>query len=230
MEPKIIQIRKSILNKNDQSAQKLRLNFERKNVFVLNLVSAPGSGKTELLQLILKKLKNNGLKVGAVVGDLATDNDAKRIARSGVAVKQINTDGNCHLDAEIIKHSIKKLNWQNLDFLFIENVGNLVCPANYDLGENLRIVMMSTTEGEDKPLKYPTMFNSADICLINKIDLEKNVGFNRNVAKKNIKKISPNIKIFRLSAKKDVGVDIFCNYLMKIKAKKTQSQKRFVKL
>lgn len=213
MKPKILQIRKGILENNDLAAQKLRKDFSQKNVLVINVVSSPGSGKTELLTLLIKKLIKSGLKVCAVVGDLATDNDALRLKSSGAPSYQINTNGNCHLDANMIEKSLKKVPWKSADILFIENVGNLVCPASYDLGENMRIILMSVTEGEDKPLKYPTMFNSADICIISKIDLSKAVDFNKKLAIQNITSVNPNIKIFESSAKKDIGVDKIIDYI-----------------
>lgn len=213
MKPKILQIRKGILENNDLAAQKLRKDFSQKNVLVINVVSSPGSGKTELLTLLIKKLIKSGLKVCAVVGDLATDNDALRLKSSGSPSYQINTNGNCHLDANMIEKSLKKVPWKSADILFIENVGNLVCPASYDLGENMRIILMSVTEGEDKPLKYPTMFNSADICIISKIDLSKAVDFNKKLAIQNITSVNPNIKIFESSAKKDIGVDKIIDYI-----------------
>jgi len=216
MRPKILQIRKGILESNDLAAQKLRKDFSQKNVLVINVVSSPGSGKTELLTLLIKKLITNGLKVCAVVGDLATDNDALRLKSSGAPSYQINTNGNCHLDANMIEKSLKKIPWKSADILFIENVGNLVCPASYDLGENMRIILMSVTEGEDKPLKYPTMFNSADICIISKMDLSKAVNFNEKLALQNITSVNPDIKIFNSSAKKDVGVDKIVNHIISL--------------
>ncbi|HWS48804.1 MAG TPA: hydrogenase nickel incorporation protein HypB [Candidatus Methanoperedens sp.] len=213
MKPKILQIRKGILESNDLAAQKLRKDFSQKNVLVINVVSSPGSGKTELLTILIKKLIKKGLKVCAVVGDLATDNDALRLKSSGASSYQINTNGNCHLDANMIEKSLKKVPWKSADILFIENVGNLVCPASYDLGENMRIILMSVTEGEDKPLKYPTMFNSADICIVSKIDLSEAVDFNKKLAIQNITSVNPNIKIFESSAKKGIGVDKIIDYI-----------------
>jgi hydrogenase nickel incorporation protein HypB len=214
MKPKILQIRKGILENNDILARKLRTDFSKRNILVINVVSSPGSGKTELLTILIKKLLKKNLRVCAVVGDLATDNDAIRLKSSGAPSYQINTNGNCHLDAQMIKKSLTKVPWENTDILFIENVGNLVCPASYDLGENIRMVLMSVTEGEDKPLKYPTMFNSADVCLISKIDLSQAVEFNHQLATQNIKSVSPNIKIFETSAKKDIGFEKLVSYII----------------
>jgi len=206
MKPKILAIRKGILEDNDRLAYTLRTKFIKNNVFVINVVSSPGSGKTELLIVLIKQLIAKGFKVSAVVGDLETDNDAKRLFASGADTYQINTNGNCHLDARMIEKSLKNILWQNSNILFIENVGNLVCPASYDLGENIRMVVLSTTEGEDKPLKYPTMFNSADVCVISKMDLADAVEFDEKTAVQNVHNVSPDIKLFKTSAKKDLGI------------------------
>lgn len=214
MKPKILNIRQGILEDNDRLAHSLRSKFNSHKVLVINVVSSPGSGKTELLSHLISKLIARGKKVCAVVGDLETDNDAKRIQASGAEAYQIKTHGNCHLDANLIKKSLKNINWQDADILFIENVGNLVCPASYDLGEGLRIVLMSVTEGEDKPLKYPTIFNSADICVISKTDLTAAVEFDEKTAIANITNISPDIKIIKTSAKKDEGLDELIDYLL----------------
>ena len=213
MKPKIIEIRKNVLNKNDKLAQKLRASFAGRKVFVVNVVSSPGSGKTELLKKLLKLMIERGLRVGAIVGDLATENDAKRLAESGAKVYQINTYDACHLDASMVERALAHFDLQALDFLFIENIGNLVCPASYDLGENIRMVLMAVTEGEDKPLKYPTMFRSADLCVITKMDLAKYVDFDEKTTVLNMKKISPRMKILTSSAKKDEGLEEIIEYL-----------------
>ncbi|PIP52747.1 hydrogenase accessory protein HypB [Candidatus Beckwithbacteria bacterium CG23_combo_of_CG06-09_8_20_14_all_34_8] len=220
MKTRILEIRKGILDDNDKLAHNLRQSFSKKGIFVVNVVSSPGSGKTELLTILSKKLVKKGWKVCVVVGDLATDNDAKRIQESGAQTYQINTNGNCHLDANMVKKSLRHIQYQDADILIIENVGNLVCPANYDLGENMRLVLMSTTEGEDKPSKYPTMFNSADICVLSKMDLAKATGFDEQLAIQNILNISPDIKIIKTSAKKDIGVDDLVNLFLSSKAVK----------
>lgn len=215
MKPKILIIRKGILESNDQLAHKLRAMFMQKGILVINVVSSPGSGKTELLTVLSKSLIKRGLKVCAVVGDLATDNDAQRLKHSGAETYQINTNGNCHLDANMIERSLKKVSWKTADVLFIENVGNLVCPANFDLGEDLRLVLMSVTEGEDKPSKYPTMFNSADLCVISKMDLAKATGFKERLAVQNIRNINPAMHIMKTSAKKNVGIKELASFLLK---------------
>jgi hydrogenase nickel incorporation protein HypB len=190
-------------------------------VLVLNLVSSPGTGKTAFLERTLFELRKRGARVAALVGDLETDNDARRLAASGAPVRQINTHGICHLDAEMIgKHldgwedvSLGGVALGGLDYLFIENVGNLVCPSSYDLGERIRVALLSVTEGEDKPLKYPTLFNSADAAVITKIDLAAPCEFDRGLALKNINEIRPGIRIFETSAKTGAGMEEWLGYL-----------------
>jgi hydrogenase nickel incorporation protein HypB len=170
---RIVEVRRNVLKANDAIAHELRARFEAAGVCVISVVSSPGSGKTAFLEKILRLLRERGLRVAALVGDLATDNDAARLARSGAPVKQIVTGTTCHLDASMVRHALGDWTLEGLDFLFIENVGNLVCPASYDLGEKARLVLLSVTEGEDKPLKYPSIFNSADIAVITKLDQQK---------------------------------------------------------
>src|ERR1700727_2865247 len=169
-QPRLIEVRKNVLKQNDLLARALREQFRAAGGFVVSLVSSPGSGKTMFLEKTLTLLRDN-YRVAALVGDLATENQAVRLARSQVPVKQITTGTLCHLEAAMVQNALQEWNLNELDFLFIENVGNLVCPSSYDLGENLRLVLISVTEGEDKPLKYPTIFNSADVALVTKIDL-----------------------------------------------------------
>jgi hydrogenase nickel incorporation protein HypB len=161
MKPRILELRKAVLDKNDEIARTLRARFEAAGVFVVNLVSSPGAGKTALLEETMRRMLERNWRVAAIVGDLATENDARRLARSGAPVRQIETGGLCHLEAELVARRLEGWALEELDFLFIENVGNLVCPSDYDLGEALRVVLLSTTEGEDKPNKYPPMFHSA---------------------------------------------------------------------
>src|ERR1700730_16207949 len=162
-QPRLVEVRQNVLKQNDLLARSLRQRFEEAGVFVVSLVSSPGAGKTTLLEKTLARLRENGYRVAALVGDLATENDAARLARSQAPVKQIITGTVRHLEAAMVQNALEGWNVNNLDFLFIENVGNLVCPSSYDLGEDLRFVLLSVTEGEDKPLKYPTIFNSADV-------------------------------------------------------------------
>ncbi|HQU85177.1 MAG TPA: hydrogenase nickel incorporation protein HypB, partial [Pyrinomonadaceae bacterium] len=165
----------------------------------------------------LRRLNEEGFRVAALVGDLATENDAKRLERSGVPVRQIETHGICHLEAEMVEKHLEGWNLNKLDFLFIENVGNLVCPSSYDLGEDARAVLHAVTEGEDKPLKYPTIFNSSDVAIITKIDLAEVCEFDREECEKNIHAVRPFIPIIETSAKKGIGFDEWFTYLKSLK-------------
>jgi hydrogenase nickel incorporation protein HypB len=189
-----------------------------KGLLVLNLLSSPGSGKTSLLERTISDLKNQ-IKAGVVVGDLETDNDAARLSKAGAPAIQITTGTVCHLEAEMVAKAVKQLDLDALDLLIIENVGNLVCPAAYDLGENMRVVMLSVTEGEDKPLKYPTMFKSADVVIVNKIDIAEVVGFNREKALTNIQKVAPQARIFEVSARTGEGMDSWYHCLTEAMSK-----------
>src|ERR1700680_3894201 len=184
-EPRLIEVRKNVLKQNDVVARSLRDRFRSAGVFVVSLVSSPGSGKTAFLEKTLTLLRPN-YRVAALVGDLATENDAQRLARSGAPVKQITTGTLCHLEARMIQKALDGWGVGKLDFLFVENMGNLVCPSSYDLGEELRLVLLSVTEGEDKPLKYPTIFNTADVAVITKTDLAEAVQFDWALAERNI--------------------------------------------
>jgi hydrogenase nickel incorporation protein HypB len=218
MTTRIVELRQGILKKNDELARQLRARFEAAGVLVLNLVSSPGTGKTEFLQKTLTALREQGARAAALVGDLETDNDARRLAASGVPVRQINTHGICHLEAEMVSRQLEDWPGVSLDglrYLFIENVGNLVCPSSYDLGERIRVALLSVTEGEDKPLKYPTLFNSADAAIITKIDIAEAVGFDRESAIRNIREIRPGIRIFETSAKTGAGMPEWLDYLDK---------------
>lgn len=212
MEARIIEIRRNVLKQNDLAARSLRERFRAAGVYVVNMVSSPGSGKTTFLERTLTTLREN-YRVAAVVGDLATENDAARLSRSGVPVKQITTGTLCHLEASMIKNAIEDWDIERLDYLFIENVGNLVCPSSYDLGEGLRLVLLSVTEGEDKPLKYPTIFHSSDAAVITKIDLAEVVEFDWDTANKNIEAVRPGMKIIPVSAKTGHGMDEWLHFL-----------------
>jgi hydrogenase nickel incorporation protein HypB len=213
MNPRIIDIRKNVLDKNDQLARGLRARFQAAKVCVVNLVSSPGTGKTALLQRTLQIMKDEGYAVAALVGDLATENDAKRLAQSGALVRQIVTAGICHLEADMVAAHLADWELNDLEFLFIENVGNLVCPSGYDLGEAVRVVLMSVTEGEDKPLKYPPLFNSADVAVITKSDLAEIVEFDRSTAYASIQAVRPGMPIIETSAKKGHGMTEWITYL-----------------
>src|SRR5690349_17918144 len=183
--PRLIEVRQKVLKQNDQLARSLRRRFREAGVYVVSLVSSPGSGKTMFLEKMLARLRQT-YRVAALVGDLATENDAARLARSQAPVRQIVTGTVCHLEAAMVERALDGWRLEDLDILFIENVGNMVCPSSYDLGEDLRLVLMSVTEGEDKPLKYPTIFNTADVALITKTDLAEAVEFNAAAANRNI--------------------------------------------
>jgi hydrogenase nickel incorporation protein HypB len=211
-EPRLVEVRKNVLKANDLVARDLRERFRAAGVFVVSLVSSPGSGKTAFLEKTLTSLRAQ-CRVAALVGDLATENDALRLARSQAPVKQIVTGTLCHLEAAMVHNALSGWNLKELDLLFIENVGNLVCPSSYDLGENLRLVLMSVTEGEDKPLKYPTIFNSADIAILTKIDLAQAVEFDESAAFANIQAVRPGMQVFKVSAKNGQGIGEFADYL-----------------
>ena len=211
-EPRLVEVRKNVLKQNDIFARALRERFREAGVFVVSLVSSPGSGKTAFLEKALTLLHARS-RVAALVGDLATENDAARLARSKAPVRQIITGTVCHLEAAMIHNALEGWDVAQLDFLFIENVGNLVCPSSYDLGEDLRFVLLSVTEGEDKPLKYPTIFNSADIAVITKMDLASAVEFNEEAANANIQSVRPGMRILKVSAKTGEGMNEFLEFL-----------------
>ena len=219
---RLVQVRQQVLKQNDVVARALRDRFRSAGVFVVSLVSSPGSGKTAFLEKTLTLLRPHW-RVAALVGDLATDNDARRLARSEAPVRQITTGTLCHLEAEMVRTALDGWNDAELDFLFIENVGNLVCPATFDLGEDLRLVLFSTTEGEDKPLKYPTIFNTADIAVITKMDLADAVEFNRQAAHHNIQSVRPGMEILEVSAKSGAGMDQFLQFLISRRREKMPS-------
>lgn len=211
--PRLVEVRQNVLKQNDILARALRQRFEDAGVIVISMVSTPGAGKTALLEHTLTRMRAEGLRVAALVGDLATENDAKRLARSEAPVKQIVTGTICHLDAEMVERALADWNLDELDLLFIENVGNLVCPSSYDLGERMRLVLMSVTEGEDKPLKYPTIFNTADVAVITKMDLAEAVEFDLAAAQENIQAVRPGMQTMELSVKTGVGMDRYLQFL-----------------
>lgn len=222
-QPRILEVRKKILGKNDQMAQDLREEFDRNDVFVANLVSSPGAGKTELLRATMSELRKNYLPA-AVTGDLATENDASRLAESGALAKQILTGTMCHLEVDMVQNAIKDWDLADLDFLFIENVGNLVCPGDFDLGEDTRVMLISTTEGEDKPLKYPTLISTCDVVVINKMDVAEAVECDVALLERNIHEVRPGVPIFKTSAKKGGGMDEWIAFLVEqFEAKKAQT-------
>lgn len=210
--PRLIEVRRNILKKNDVVARGLRERFDRAGVFVVSLVSSPGSGKTAFLESTLTSM-GRVCRVAALVGDLATDNDAARLARSRAPVRQIVTGTVCHLEAEMVEKALEGWNLEELDLLFIENVGNLVCPSSYDLGEHLRVLLISVTEGEDKPLKYPAIFNTADVAVVSKTDLAEAVEFDWEALSRNIQAVRPGIPLLRVSAKRGDGMSEWIEFL-----------------
>ena len=208
----IITIERKVLEKNDEIAQMNRSALKQHGVFSINLVSSPGSGKTSILEQTLGILRSR-LRIGVIEGDVQTDFDAQRVAHYQVPVIQIVTNGGCHLEARLVQDAMAKMDLQQLDLLVIENVGNLVCPANYDLGEGLKVVVVSTTEGDDKPLKYPGMFRQASVLIINKIDLLPYVNCNMAALKQNALNINPSLKVFETSCTTGVGIPEWCHWL-----------------
>lgn len=215
---RVVEVEAPILDQNDRLAERNRGFFQAKKLFVLNVLSSPGSGKTTFVQKTATALRGR-LRVGVVVGDLATDNDAARLREAGVPVVQITTGTACHLEAEMVAEAMAKLDLDNLDVLVIENVGNLVCPASFDLGEHLRVVLLSVTEGEDKPMKYPPMFFAADVVVVSKMDLAAAVEYPREKALEILSHASPKAKVFELSAKTGAGLDAWLDFLAQQRAK-----------
>ena len=209
-----LNLNRSLMEKNDRLAERNRGFFRAKKLLVLNVVSSPGSGKTTFIRETAAQQAGK-LRVGVIVGDLATDNDAALLRVAGIPVVQITTGTVCHLDADMVAKAAAKLDLNQLDVLVIENVGNLVCPADYDLGEDAKIVLLSTTEGEDKPLKYPPMFHSANVVIINKADLAAAAGFNHEQALANLKRVSHHAEVFELSAKTGDGMKSWLEFLVK---------------
>jgi hydrogenase nickel incorporation protein HypB len=210
----IITVERKILEKNDDIAAQNRQTFKSNNLFTINLLSSPGSGKTSLLEKTIEELKNS-IKIGVVEGDVQTDNDAQRIAKYNVPVVQIVTNGGCHLEAKLVQNALENFDLSYLEMLVIENVGNLVCPANYDLGEEKKIVMVSTTEGDDKPSKYPSMFRVSDVMVVNKIDLLPYVDFDMKKVCEYALAINPELTIIELSCKTGEGFDSWIKWIRK---------------
>lgn len=203
---RIVEVRARILKENDLLARQLRERFEQAGTTVISFVSSPGSGKTTFLESLMSRLAKRW-RIAALVGDLATENDAARLRHACPRVKQIVTGTVCHLDAKMVGAALEDWSLEELDLLLIENVGNLVCPSSYDLGEAMRIVLLSVTEGEDKPLKYPTIFNTADVTLLTKLDLAAAVDFDRDAALANIRSVHASMPVLELSAKTGLGMD-----------------------
>ncbi len=209
---RIVTVEKAVMSRNNLIALQNRERFERLGIFALNVMSSPGSGKTAFLARTLEHLRSS-VHAAVIVGDLATDNDAERLSLTGADTVQIQTGNVCHLEADMVSRAVQALDLEGCRLLMIENVGNLVCPAGYDLGEAVRVVLLSVTEGEDKPLKYPKAFRLANVVVINKIDLADAVQFERSVALENIQKIAPQALIFEVSARTGQGIEAWYAYL-----------------
>jgi hydrogenase nickel incorporation protein HypB len=212
MATRLVEVRQQVLKQNDAVARALRERFRQAGVYAVSLVSSPGAGKTALLERALAELRGR-YRVAALVGDLATDNDARRLARSQAPVRQILTGTVCHLEAEMVRQALEGWDLEELDFLFIENVGNLVCPSSFDLGEETRLVLFSVTEGEDKPLKYPTIFNTADVAVVTKLDLAAAAEFDAAAALRNVQAVRPGMPVFEVSAKTGEGLGRWLGFL-----------------
>jgi hydrogenase nickel incorporation protein HypB len=219
----MVEVRAKVLKQNDLLAHALRGRFQQSGTCVVGLVSSPGSGKTAFLEKLLAGLARD-YRVAALVGDLATENDAARLKRATPNVRQITTGTICHLDAQMIERALEGWRLDEIDLLFIENVGNLVCPSSYDLGEELRFVLLSATEGEDKPLKYPTIFNSSDVAIITKMDLAEACEFDVAAARRNIQTVRPGMRVFEISAKTGLGMDVLFDYLQQQVARSREAR------
>jgi len=208
----VVTVERKVLAKNDIIASENRKIFKKNNNFTINLVSSPGSGKTSIVERTIGKLKDN-IKIAVIEGDVQTDLDAQRVDKLEIPVAQIVTNGGCHLEANLVKDALQTLDISKTDLVIIENVGNLVCPAGYDLGEDMKVVLVSVTEGDDKPLKYPKMFRNSSVCIINKADLVPYLPCNLDELKKNALSINPDLKIFVTSCTSGDGIDEWCNWL-----------------
>jgi len=208
----VITIERKVLEKNDEIARLNRALIEGHGLFSINIVSSPGAGKTSILERTIERLRGS-VRIAVIEGDVQTDFDAQRVARYGVPAIQIVTHGGCHLEAKLVQDALARLNLKELDLLVIENVGNLVCPANYDLGEALKVVVLSTTEGDDKPLKYPVMFRNASVLIINKTDLLPYVSCDLETVRRNALQINPQLRIFETSCTTQTGIPEWCRWL-----------------
>ncbi len=213
-----INIQKRVLEANENESERLKKFFKEKKVFVLNVMSSPGSGKTETLVKTINRIMPK-ICTAVIVGDICTTNDAVRLEATGAEVTQINTDkfgGDCHLAAHMVESCAKEFDLDKIDLLIVENIGNLVCPAEFDIGEDARAVLLSVTEGEDKPLKYPVMFRLAHSAILNKVDLLPYLEFDVDEAEHNIKEVNPNIPVFRISATKEQGLEPWIEWIQKM--------------
>lgn len=209
---KQILVKKNILKTNDEVAEQNREIFKNKGIFTINMLGSPGAGKTSVLEQIIKSLKDE-VKMAVIEGDLYTTKDADRIESHGIDVLQVNTGGACHLDAPMIKEAMKHIDIDDVDFLVIENVGNLVCPASYDLSEDIKVTVLSITEGNDKPLKYPSMFQRSEVLIVNKVDLIEHTNFSMDELYEDVKSLNENIKIFEVSCTTGKGINELAGFL-----------------
>jgi hydrogenase nickel incorporation protein HypB len=216
----LITIERKVLEKNDDIARQNREVFAGHRLFVFNIVSSPGAGKTSLLERTIEQIGQR-LRLGVIEGDVQTDFDAQRVARYRVPVVQIVTNGACHLEARLVQEALRRMDLRSLDLLVIENVGNLVCPANYDLGEAVKVVVLSTTEGDDKPLKYPTMFRNASVLIINKIDLLPYVNCDISALRRHALQINPALTVFETSCTSGSGIPEWCGWLTEMVSRKS---------
>ena len=207
-----VEVEKKVLSENQILAEQLRERYRQQGILCVNLISAPGSGKTLLLEKTLERM-DRGTRVAVLTGDLQTENDAQRLAKFGFPVKQIVTGGTCHLDARMVEKHLADWNLENIEILIVENVGNLVCPSSYDLGEDAKIVLLSTTEGEDKPLKYPSIFFKSELMILTKIDLLPYVPFKSEVAKENARRVHPQMEILEVSSTTGEGLDAWMDWI-----------------
>jgi hydrogenase nickel incorporation protein HypB len=208
----VITIEKKVLEKNDEIARQNREFFLQKGIFCINMVSSPGAGKTSILEKTLEHLRGR-VTLAVIEGDVQTDLDAQRVARYGVPAVQIITRGGCHLEANLVRDALGSISLDGIRLLIIENVGNLVCPSNYDLGEAMKVVVASTTEGDDKPLKYPAMFRNSSVLIINKIDLMPYLNCSLETLRANARQINPSLRVFETSCRTGEGIDPWCSWL-----------------
>lgn len=209
---RVIEVKKSVYASNDEEARKYRAIYQDNQTYLMNLMSSPGSGKTTFLTATLDQLKHD-LAIGVVEADIDSDVDAYTIQKTGVKVNQIHSGGMCHLDASMVKEGLDDIGYKDLDLVVVENIGNLICPASYDLGQHLNVMILSVPEGDDKPLKYPKMFKNVDVLIVSKIDACSLFDFDFEALESRVKKLNPSLKIFPLSAKSGEGVKDWCQYL-----------------
>ena len=208
----VITIERKVLEKNDEIARQIRERFHRDSIFAINMVSSPGAGKTSILEKTLEHLRGK-IPLAVIEGDVQTDLDARRVAKYGVPAVQIVTRGGCHLEANLVRDALGSLDLNGIRLLIIENVGNLVCPSNYDLGEEMKVVVASTTEGDDKPLKYPAMFRNSSVLIINKIDLIPYLNVSLETLRSNALQINPSLRVFETSCRTGEGIEAWCSWL-----------------